>query len=242
MTPAARPDFDRRAPHYDAHAGVQHEAAAWLAAWLPPRIPGPALELGAGTGLFTRHLARRADELRATDISPRMVEAGRLQLPAVAWSQADAAAPPADAAYRWIFSCSVIQWLPDPAAAFHRWHQTSAPGARLLAGWFIRGTLADFLQTCPETAPFVWRDAGTWLQLAAENGWRPLRHETRTFLRLHPDTLSMLRDIHRIGAVVPHRFHPGELRRILRRHDQLHRGPDGLRTTFTFLRLEAARS
>ena len=57
MTTSFPHNFDRRASVYEEHAPVQREAAAWLAEWLPETIGGPVLEVGAGTGLFTRHLA-----------------------------------------------------------------------------------------------------------------------------------------------------------------------------------------
>lgn len=240
MSPALAPDFDRRAAQYETHASVQSEAAAWLAQWLPPNLTGPALELGAGTGLFTRHLAARTDQLSATDTAPRMVEIGRHQIPSVAWSQGDAAAPPAGGGYRWIFSCSTIQWLPDPASAFGRWHDVSRPGARLLAGWFIRGTLADFFQTCPEAAPFEWKSTDQWLPVLTASGWNPLRHEVKTFTRHYPNSTAMLRAIHNVGAVIPHRLGSARLRAILRRHDALHRA--AVTADFVFLRLEAVRA
>lgn len=243
MTPADRPAFDRRAACYDEHAAVQREAAAWLAEWLPEKIAGPALELGAGTGLFTRHLTGRTTaQLAATDIAPRMVETGAKSLPTVAWSVADASAPPRDHAYRWIFSASLIQWLTDPLTTFHAWHQVATPDARLLGGWFIRGTLDDFYTSCPEAAPFVWRDEDGWLAILREAGWRPVRHETRTFQRRHRHAAAMLREMHNNGTVIPRRFSPARLRRALRIYNTLHRDETGVTSTFEFLRVEAVRS
>ncbi len=236
------PDFDRRAGIYNTHARVQAEAAAWLADWLPERIDGPALELGAGTGLFTRYLADRAEQLVATDRSPKMVERGSRAFPQVRWLVADADAPPTGPAWRWIFSSSLVQWLPDPLATFARWHAASAPGARLMAGWFVRGTMEDFFAACPAAAPFAWRDTGEWLSLLASGGWQVGRHEIRTFRLRHANTASMLRDIHNVGAVVPRRFAPGALRGAMRSHDKLHADADGLETPFVFLRVEATRS
>ena len=92
MMPSGLPDFDRRAAQYDSHAALQREAAAWLAEWLPEQIAAPALELGAGTGLFTRHLAARTRGLVACDVAPGMVQIGRSSLPEVAWSVAEACA------------------------------------------------------------------------------------------------------------------------------------------------------
>lgn len=237
-----RPDFNRRAQTYEQHASVQREAAAWVAEWLPPRIDGPALELGAGTGLFTRHLAPLSSQLVATDIAPRMVSAGVNALPGTSWSVADAATPPPGSAYRWIFSCSLVQWLPDPAHAFRRWHEVSAPDARLVSGWFIRGTLGEFFTACPDASPFLWRDETEWLDLLRHAGWKPLRSSIRTYTRRHANSAAMLRDIHNAGAVIPRRLGIGRLRAALRDYDRMHPGGEGVTTTFVFLRVEATKA
>lgn len=242
MTHAAPHQFDRRAAQYEKHAPVQREAAAWLAEWLPEHIDPPALELGAGTGLFTRHLvARAAGELVVTDAAPRMVQAGANTLVGADWRIADAAAPPATQPYRWIFSCSLVQWLADPAEVFRSWHRVAAPQARLISGWFVRGTLAELFDACPEARPFIWRDADEWIGLLEEAGWKTSRRETRSFLRRHTDSAAMLREIHNAGAVVPRRLGSGTLRRALRNYDRDHRDDAGVRSTFEFLRLEAVK-
>ncbi|MEX1111417.1 MAG: methyltransferase domain-containing protein [Chthoniobacterales bacterium] len=242
MMPSGPPDFDRRATQYNAHATLQREAADWLAEWLPEEIPAPALELGAGTGLFTRHLAARTRGLAACDIAPRMVQIGRRTLPEVAWSVADAIHPPGSPGYRSIFSCSLMQWMPDPCATFRAWHRLAAPGASLISGWFIRGTLAEFYDVCPDAAPFRWRTGDEWIGLLGETGWRIVRCETRTFARRHASAATMLREMHRAGSVVPRRLGAGQLRSVLRRYDETNRENDGVQTTFAFLRVEAVRS
>jgi malonyl-CoA O-methyltransferase len=242
MTSARPHEFDRRASEYERHAPVQREAAQWLAEWLPDEIEHPALELGAGTGLFTRHLVGRTKRLVASDIAPRMVQAGIDRLPDAEWAVAEAATPPEAQGYRWIFSCSLIQWLPDPDAAFRAWRRVAAPGARLVSGWFIRGTLAEFFRSCPEASPFVWRGADEWGDLLARAGWTVQRRENRTFVRHHADSAAMLREIHNAGAVIPRRMGLGKLRQGLRQYDRDNRGQGGVQSTFEFLRVEAVRS
>lgn len=236
------PSFDRRAPHYESHAALQREVAAWLAEWLPEKIAAPALELGAGTGLFTRHLAARTHRLAACDIAPRMVAIGRATLPAVAWSVADAGHPPGPPGYQSVFSCSLMQWVPDPLAAFRAWHRLAAPGARLVSGWFIRGTLDGFYAVCPDAVPFRWRTGDEWIELLHESGWRTVRSETGVFTRHHASAAAMLREMHNAGTVVPRRLGAGHLRRVLRRYDESNGGHDGVPTTFACLRVEAVRS
>ena len=69
-----------------------------------------------------------------------------------------------------------------------------------------------------------------------------MRQAQRTFTRQHPDAAAMLREIHNAGAVIPRRFGFNRLRQALRHHDQHHRQPDGVTTSFEFLRVEALRS
>lgn len=238
---AARHDFNRRAATYDANASLQRDAAQWLAEWLPDRIEGAALELGAGTGLFTRHIAARTRGLFATDISPRMVAEGSRLASGARWMTADASSPPRLAAWHWVFSCSMAQWLHDPGDAFRNWREAAAPGARLLGGWFIAGTMSGFLDTFAGLEPFRWRHADEWLRILNETGWNVRRHEIRTFQVRHPDSTALLRTMHRTGAVVPRRLGTGQLRRALREHDRHHLGTSGLVTPFVYLRVEAQR-
>lgn len=235
----AAPDFDRRAMEYDRHARVQSAVAHWLAEWLPARLEGPVLELGAGTGIFTRHLAPACDRLIATDISPRMIAAAANNLNGPRWTVAAADHPPADTIYRWIASCSLAQWLPDPAATFSTWRAVAAPGAKLIAGWFIRGTMRELFKACPETSPFPWRCAEEWLGFLQKSGWIPQRHETKTFELQHTDTAALFRDLHHLGAIVPRRFTAAQLRRVIREHDKNHRENGGVKTPFVFMRVEA---
>lgn len=243
MTPAVAHEFDRCAAQYERHAPVQRETASWLADWLPEKIEGPALELGAGTGLFTRHLAGRTRRLVASDIAPRMVQAGvAAALPQTEWMVGDAAAPPRGQGYRWVFSCSLVQWLADPAAAFRAWRDITLPEGRLVAGWFVHGTLGEFFAACPEAAPFVWRDADEWIGLLAQAGWAVQRHDTKQFVRHHADSAAMLREVHNAGAVIPRRVGIARLRQALHHHNRDHRHPEGVRSTLRFLRVEAVRS
>ena len=238
---ATTPEFDRCAPQYEEHAPIQREAAAWLAEWLPATISGTSLELGAGTGFFTRHLVAKTEKLVASDIAPRMVRAGAIAFPTARWIVAGATEPPRNEAYHWIFSSSLNQWLPDPRRTLRQWHEISAPGARLLSGWFIRGTLADFFATCPEASPFVWRGVNEWLEIFRESGWSPLRHQARDFVSKHRDSATMLRQIHNAGAAVPRRIGVSRLRQAMRNYDEMHPTREGVSATFSFLRLQALR-
>jgi SAM-dependent methyltransferase len=237
------PDFDRRASTYGSRADLQRDAAGWVAEWLPAECGSPALELGAGTGFFTAQALRSAGFLVATDKSPRMVEAGRTALPQARWIVADAANPPRQPEpYRTILTCSLVQWLPDPASTFRAWHNVASPGALLLGGWFVRGTMEALLDICPQVAPFFWRSRHEWESLLADAGWRIERSETRNFQVAHVSSADMLRDMHDVGAVVPRRMGAGRLRAALRDNDRKNLAEGRILTTFACMRVQAIRA
>jgi ubiquinone/menaquinone biosynthesis C-methylase UbiE len=75
-------DFDRIA--MIAQDGWDHNAPyhRYLLRHIPLRCEA-ALDIGCGTGSFSRLLAERADRVVALDLSPRMIEVAREALQAV---------------------------------------------------------------------------------------------------------------------------------------------------------------
>jgi SAM-dependent methyltransferase len=65
-------DFDALATLPEERWGHNVHYHDWLLRHLPPRI-GRALEIGCGTGRFTRRLAERAGQVVAIDLSPAMI-------------------------------------------------------------------------------------------------------------------------------------------------------------------------
>jgi len=78
-----RRKFSRAATTYDEHATVQKEAAEQLAARLPGTAPATILELGCGTGNYTRLLAARypISRLTALDFAAAMLAVARTKVP-----------------------------------------------------------------------------------------------------------------------------------------------------------------
>jgi SAM-dependent methyltransferase len=92
-TDRVREDFDRLAVLSEG-GGWDHNSHyhPFLLRQLPERL-GEALELGCGTGEFSRLLAQRCETVLAVDLSPRMIEAARarsMDHPNVEYGLADA--------------------------------------------------------------------------------------------------------------------------------------------------------
>lgn len=78
-TQKVREDFDRIAS-LSGEEGWDHNIHhhAFLLQQLPPRC-SEALEVGCGTGVFARSLAKRSERVLAIDLSPRMIEVARFR-------------------------------------------------------------------------------------------------------------------------------------------------------------------
>jgi len=98
-----------------------------LATWLVGRRPRRVLELACGTGLFTRHLAPRAEELTAIDAAPEVIEINRARVasPNVHYVQADLFAWRPDRRYDLVFFSFWLSHVPeDRFASF--WNSVAA--------------------------------------------------------------------------------------------------------------------
>ncbi len=137
----ARRAFERAAATYDAAAALQNEVGSRLVERLdfirmqPRRI----LDLGAGTGVFTRVLGRRyrRADVTALDIAPAMLQQARARggwwrrAPRCVCGDAEAL-PFADASFDFIFSNLMLQWCVDLPAALRELRRVLAPGGLLM--------------------------------------------------------------------------------------------------------------
>lgn len=231
--------FNRAARHYDSYAFVQQDLAAWLAEWLPEDRRGRAIEVGAGTGIFTRKLLPWQGSLLATDASASMVAHGKSAVREALWEVADANRLP-NLPADWIFSSSFLQWAEDPVETFAHWRSRLATQGRILAGFFISPTLPELREASGRPGPLDWRDSARWIAAIEKAGLSALRVETLERVYHFQSSLYLFRLLHRVGAAPIRQFTGGELRRIVRRYDEAFAEEEGVRSTWTFLRVETA--
>jgi malonyl-CoA O-methyltransferase len=236
-----RDSFARAAGTYAGHAAVQVAMADWLAEWLPTNRSGQALELGAGTGVFTRRLLPWTGTLTATDMAEAMCNEGRVALPQMAWRVMRAEAPERQPACDWIFSSSMLQWMEDPGAVYGAWREALKPGGRVLAGLFVEGSLPELRALTPGASPLTWRTPAVWDEALERGGLRRVRSEASTRVFYQESALELLRSLHGVGAAPVTQFAPGRLRRVLREYETRHRDERGVPATWVFYRFEAER-
>lgn len=232
--------FGERATRYRNSAVVQREVAAWCAEWLERDVAGlSALELGAGSGLFTELLAERGfGSLIASDLSQRMVEEGRRHAPAAEWREADAWERQPARCDR-LYACSVLQWADEPQRVLENWRDSLKPGGRVLAALFVKGSLREFAAGNGRFSALAFRSSEAWRQLFHDAGFDVLRHDTKQSVQQYDSAVAALRSLHDTGAVSPRKMGTAELRALLAERETEYLKDGCFPLTWEALRVEA---
>ena len=102
---------------------------------LHPPACARILDVGCGTGLFSRRIARVQPDARVIglDFSAGMLRHASARASSVAWVRGNALHLPfPDAAFDAIVSTESFHWFPDQGLALAEFHRVLAPGGRLL--------------------------------------------------------------------------------------------------------------
>ncbi len=222
---AVAQSFGARAASYEQHADLQRGIAGRLARLLPPLAAPRVLELGCGTGLFSRHLLARypGGTFVLTDLAPSMVEQCRLNLAGagekrVSFEVMDAARPTTDGPFDLIAASMTLHWLADPEAALATLRKRLAPN-----GVLVFATIGG--ESFPE-----WRETLAAEGLPSGVVEVPDLPGIVSEEHLTPDasTLAFLRRMKAVGGLTPREGYmpvaPGPLRRSIRNADRRHRG------------------
>jgi len=236
--------FSQAAATYDAHAVLQREVADRLFAHMeftkfkPERI----LDIGCGTGYFTRKLRsrfRRA-QLYGLDIAAAMLKKARtdsrgrgLFKPRGGFVQASAVALPFDdGGFDLVCSNLTMQWVTDPMTMLAEMRRVLAPGGLILFSTFGRRTLSELRQSlasiAPERAglilpfPDVTSLGDALMELPVE---LPVA-DSDLFTLTYPDFHTLVRELKSLGAssaAIRHR--PGGLygRALLKKLEDIYR-------------------
>lgn len=232
--------FDREAHNYEQHASIQHETARWCHQWVERDCQGlTALELGAGTGLFTQLLeTARFKSLIASDISPEMIRQGRARAPFADWQLLDAWDPPSHLKVDRLYSTSLLQWASQPSSVLRGWNSLLRPGGRALITLFAEGSLCELEELAPGLSPLRWRSHSQWTHEFRTAGFQVVQSESQRRIHHYSTACEALKTLHRTGAVMPNRLTPAALRGLIRRYEQRASCRSGVSMTWELLRME----
>jgi len=203
---------------YDSHAELQREIGRRLLAHLNfTKInPTSILDIGCGTGFFTRLLAEKYKKatIFATDLSETMVKhTANNQKPRWPWQRkyhhtaSDAVALPfKNASFDLVTSNLAMQWVPDAEAMMKEMRRVLKPGGLMLFSTFGRRTLIELKQTLASIPtehsnsvlpfPDVMSLGSSLGNCAVED------HVTDAdlFTLTYPDTMALVRELKGMGA------------------------------------------
>ncbi len=117
------------------HLGAADRFTAWVVSEIRPYLGRAILEVGCGTGTFTRHLAGAADRVLALDLDDRFVAAARAALadaPHVRVECADATSTPLARDFDTVVLLDVLEHIADDLGFLRKLHGALRPGGRLV--------------------------------------------------------------------------------------------------------------
>ncbi len=216
-----RRNFARRAGSYDRQACVQRLMAQGLLARLSGVLPraGRLLEIGCGTGYFTRLLKQSCNGARlvALDLDAALVAAARQRLgadPRVAWLVADGETL-SRGRFEAIVANASFQWLTRPADSLAAYFKLLSPGGvlgfstlgpgtfRELAGSLEQAAGALGLAEAPALAAQGFLDEAAWSALLNGAGFGQVKLAREWVTTTYPSVPVFLKSLQAMGATNP---------------------------------------
>ncbi len=203
-------NFSKNARYYDRHSGIQAECAKRLIDSILGEKFYNILEIGCGTGTYTRLLCEEYENARITavDISLEMVEKARKRLKdrPPCFVVADAEHLELDQKFDLITSNASLQWLEHPDGTFSRLARSLSDNGVLCFSIYGPETFVEFEAVLRE---FFGKDR--WLSSAGFLSDNILKNsvgrhfdnfdiQEESFNVNFPSLLEFLQDIKRSGA------------------------------------------
>ncbi len=206
--------FSRAAESYDSVAALQRDVGQQLLVQLPAAItPERWLDLGCGTGYFSRALGERfpASQGVALDIAEGMLRHARPLGGAQQFIAGDAERLPLrDASCELLFSSLALQWCADFAAVLSEAERLLKPGGVLAFSSLCVGTLQELRDSWQAVDGFVhvnrFRHFEDYQRLCDGSGLTRLSLQTAPETLYYPDVRSLTHELKALGA---HNLNPG---------------------------------
>jgi len=228
--------FSRHAKTYDRFAQLQKSMAERLASLLPTPLPDNVLEIGCGTGLFTRHLlTQQVKNLVLNDIAPGMLEvlSNSLKLPLNAKvSPGNAERIHFENNMDLICANAVFQWFHKPLEVLIKSNQALTTNGSLIFTTFGPKTLIEFRQAASLASPINLYNKDTWTDMIHDAGFTIKFMDIEIRRIFFPNSLSLLKNLQQIGAAPIRMIKTGGLRKLMRDYDSRFSTTQGVYATW----------
>jgi malonyl-CoA O-methyltransferase len=227
--------FSKHAKSYDRYAQLQKSMAERLASLLPDPLPNNILEIGCGTGLFSRHLLTHPiKKLILNDISPGMLEILSNSL-AIA---ENTEILPGNAericfeSIDLICANAVFQWFQKTQETLMKFNQVLTKNGEMIFSTFGPKTLIEFREAANLISPIELYNIETWKKMFEDSGFiiKDLEVETRKIF--FSSTMTLLKNLQQIGATPIRMLKTGGLRKLMRDYDSRFSTTQGVYATW----------
>jgi malonyl-CoA O-methyltransferase len=206
--------FSRAASSYDGVAGLQRKVGQQLLDCVPVGfMPGSWLDLGCGTGYFSRALMLQYPQAAGAglDIAEGMLLHARELGGAQFFIGGDAESLPlASSSQQLIFSSLALQWCSDFAAVLSEARRVLEPGGILAFSSLCTGTLQELRDSWQVVDGMVhvnrFRCFEDYQRLCAASSMQVLRLEQRAEVLHFADLRQLTGELKALGA---HNLNPG---------------------------------
>lgn len=205
--------FSKAAASYDSVADLQRAVGGELMSRLPETVLERWLDLGSGTGYFSRVLAQNFphSEGVALDIAEGMLNHARPLGGAQHYIAGDAESLPLrDASVGLMFSSLAVQWCSDFASVLSEAKRVLQPGGVFGFASLCVGTLYELRDSWQAVDGMVhvnrFRAFEDYQQLCADSGLQVRSLDVLPHVLHYPDVRSLTHELKALGA---HNINPG---------------------------------
>jgi malonyl-CoA O-methyltransferase len=227
--------FSKHAKTYDRYAQLQKSMAERLASLLPIPLPEKVLEIGCGTGLFTRHLLTQPiGQLILNDIAPGMLEilSSSLTLPKNTTISSGNAERVHFLKTDLICANAVFQWFQNPQETLKKLSQSLSRNGGMIFSTFGPRTLIEFREAANLMSPIDLYENTTWQKMIRDAGFTIRFSDIEIRKTFFSSTLMLLKNLQQIGAAPIHMMKTGGLRKLMRDYDHQFSTTQGVYATW----------
>ncbi len=207
-----------------------------MASLLPVPLPDYVLEIGCGTGLFTKHLLTQPiSQLLLNDIAPEMLRilSNSLSLPKNAKIIPGNAERIDFEKTDLICANAVFQWFQNPQETLKKLnHALKNGGGQLIFSTFGPKTLLEFRKTANLMSPAGLHKSETWTKMIHNSGFAIKSCDVEIRKIFFPSTMTLLKNLQQIGAAPIRMIKTGGLRKLMRDYDSRFSTTQGVYTTW----------
>jgi malonyl-CoA O-methyltransferase len=227
--------FSKHAKSYDRYAQLQKTMAERLASLLPNPLPDSILEIGCGTGLFSRHLLTQPiKKLFLNDIAPGMLDTlnNSLSLPKKVKIISGNAERIRFESIDLICANAVFQWFQEPQATLKQLSQALTNKGNLIFSTFGPKTLTEFREAANLASPIELYDNMAWKDMIARSGFTIKSFDVETRKIFFSSAMTLLKNLQQIGATPIRMVKTGGLRKLMRDYDSRFSTTQGVYATW----------